>query len=346
MNDLALGFANMTVVAAVSLLFSCSAANSQAQSPLVEAWNKGDEATIFSFGDAMDLRPYFALSDSDIAAISVPMAQWIPIERTLESSSDQSWRSFKTEQDWTPFYNALPKTSDIKKRWGLGQVAAWELRALAEKGRISEASQAIIPDLIEGLDHPCRGETARDCFYALTALTRLYTHLPHGLPEGQETELKEWYRNWWHSNNSKHLIVDNALREQMKASVLAVCSRIEAATAQSGNSLHGFKMPARNILLMRGEDGSLFQTSYFPNSELSGIDSGRAGLAPWIWIGVVSQSTPLSALSRWSFKNTFPANAKEIYREPIKDSDWQVEVYTSKTSSLDDAAIAKNLSGR
>jgi hypothetical protein len=244
---------------------------------LVEAWEKGDEGTIFSFGDAMDVRPYLALSDRDIAAISVPMAQWIPIERVLESSSDQSWRSFKTEQDWTPFYNALPKTSEIKRRWGLGQVAAWELRALAEKGRINESSQEVIPDLIEGLDHPC-GETARDCFYALTALTRLYTHLPQGLPVGHEKELKEWYRNWWHSNNSKHLIVDNALREQMKESVLAVCSRIEAATAQAGNSLHGFKVPARNILLMGGEDGSLFETSYFPNSEFSGIDSRRAGL--------------------------------------------------------------------
>ncbi len=336
----------MRVLAAIVLLLWYSPANSQGQSPLVEAWEKGDVNTIFSFGDAMDVRPYFALSDGDVAAISEPMARWIPIQPALESSSDKSWKSFKAEQDWTPFYNALPKTSDIKKRWGLGQVAAWELRALAEKGRISESSHAIIPDLIEGLDHPCRGETARDCFYALTALTSLYTHLPQGLPVGQETELKEWYRNWWHSNNSKHLIVDNALREQMKDSVIAVCSRIEAATKQAGNSLHGFKVPAQNMLLIGGEDGSLFQTSYFPNSEFSGIDSGRAGLTPWIWIGVVSQSKPLPALSRWSFKNTFPAKAKEIYREPITNSDWQVEVYTSKTSSLDDTALAKSLSGR
>jgi hypothetical protein len=44
--------------------------------------------------------------------------------------------------------------------------------------------------------------------------------------------------------------------------------------------------------------------------------------------------------------NTFPAKAKEIYRVPIKMTDWQIEVYTSKTSSLDNASIAKNLSGR
>jgi hypothetical protein len=273
------------------------------------------------------------------------MARWIPIESTLESYPDQSWKRFKTEQDWTPFYNALPETSEIKKRWGLGKVAAWELRALAEKGRISDASRDIIPDLIDGLDHPSRSDTARDCFYALAALTKLYTHLPQGLPSGQETELKRWYRTWWQANKSKHLVVDEALRKHMKDEVLAVCSRIQMTTAQTGNSLRGFKAPSATILLMGGEDGSLYETSYFPNSEFSGIDAGRAGLAPWIWIGVISRSQPLSALSRWTVKSTFPTSAHKIYEELIKDSDWQIEVYTSKTSSVEDVVLSRRLSG-
>jgi hypothetical protein len=116
-------------------------------------------------------------------------------------------------------------------------------------------------------------------------------------------------------------------------------------TAQTGNSLRGFKAPSATILLMGGEDGSLYETSYFPNSEFSGIDAGRAGLAPWIWIGVISRSQPLSALSRWTVKSTFPTSAHKIYEELIKDSDWQIEVYTSKTSSVEDVVLSRRLSG-
>jgi len=131
----------------------------------------------------------------------------------------------------------------------------------------------------------------------------------------------------------------------MKDCVLAACNQIQVVTDKAENSLHGFKVPARSNLPMGREDGCLFETSYFPNSELSGIDAGIAGLAPWIWIGVVSQSQPLAALTRWRFRDTFPAMAQKIYQMPIKSSDWQIEVYTSKPSSLDDAALVKCLSG-
>jgi hypothetical protein len=54
----------------------------------------------------------------------------------------------------------------------MGHQAAWVIRVLSEKRRVHQ--ETLIPILIEGVAHPSSSFTGRDCFSALTALTKLY----------------------------------------------------------------------------------------------------------------------------------------------------------------------------
>ncbi len=327
-------------------LLSVSVAVSQSPPPLAAAWEDGDEKSIYAFSSIGDATRYLDLSDAEIATLAVPMARWIPLQKTLDSSSDQSWKSFKTEGDWTPFLNALPRTDQIKKRWWLGELAASACRNLAEKGRLK--TKAVIPYLIAGLDHPCQSYTARDCYYALAALTKLYDkQQPIFESRDQSHALKEWYSEWWDKNKNEDLIVDTELNSRIDACFVAACKRVEIATADVHNSLHGFKAPTLNTISRTNE--ALRETEYFPKEELSGVDLGRLGRTSWIWIGVVSKSPPITTISRWSKSGVDPAagmpvGTKEIFREAVPNSDWQIRVYTNRVPASDDAVLVKELS--
>jgi hypothetical protein len=331
---------------AAFFLLSVSVAVSQSPPPLAAAWENGDENSIYAFSSISDATRYLDLNDAEIAALAVPMARWIPLQKTLESSSDQSWKSFKTEGDWTPFLNSLPKTDPVKKRWWLGELAASACRALAEKGRLK--TKEVIPYLIAGLDDPCQSYTARDCYYALAALTKLYDKQQPIFESRLESHaLNEWYSEWWKKNRNGDLIVDSGLRSRIDASFLTACKRIELATADVHHSLHGFKTPALSTISRTDE--ALRETEYFPREELSGVDLGRMGRTSWIWIGVVSKSSPITTISKWSKSDLDPASAmpvgtKEIFHKSVPNSDWQIKVYTNRVPTPDEAALVKSLS--
>jgi hypothetical protein len=329
---------------AAFFLLSVSVAVSQSPPPLAAAWENGDENSIYAFSSISDATRYLDLSDAEIAALAVPMARWIPLQKTLDSSSDQSWKSFKTEGDWTPFLNALPRTDQIKRRWWLGELAASACRDLAEKGRLK--TKAVIPYLIAGLDHPCQSYTARDCYYALAALTKLYDKQQLE-SRGESHALKKWYTKWWDKNQNEDLIVDSELKSRIDETFVAACKRVELATADVHNSLHGFKAPTLSTISRTTV--ALRETEYFPKEELSGVDLGRMGRTSWIWIGVVSKSPPITTIPRWSKSDLdptvgMPLGTKEIFREAVPNSDWQIRVYTNRVPASDDAVLAKELS--
>lgn len=311
--------------------------NLRALSPLTEAWKTGDEKVIYSYSLYPDSSPYLKLSDTEIAELAFPIAHWIPFVSKPEI----------TLHNRVAFFDLSPDDYEKKKRDSLALYAAWFIRVLAEQDRLKHESQVVIPELIEGLDNPNVDYVGRDCYYALVALTGLYDHR-QPVYEHNLGELATWYRKWWEANSSKDLIVDDILRERIKGRLLRVCARIEAVTASPSNAFHGFRTPASKDLNRDGE--ALYGVEYWPASEFSGVNMGRHGNASWIWIGIVSQSSLITTIPSWNKlktgpEDTLPARAKLIYKEPIPNSDWQIEIYTKDTPPADDLMFENSLKG-
>jgi hypothetical protein len=345
-------------VLASAFLFPAMGRAAQTPTPLTIAWSQGDQHQIHAFASSGNDRNYLKLSDQEIADLAVPIAQWIPIQPALDASPNQTWRNLKDEEDWNIFMGNLRGSNPIVKRWFLGVNAASVCRHLAENGRLK--TQAVIPYLISGLDHPC-GNVDMNCYYALQYLTRLHNddaNIWYDSPQ-KIRALKKWYSDWWDKNQNKDLIVDAELQQRVDDCFLKVCNQIKAATANVHHSLHGFNSPAPNSIPY-SDSNILLETEFFPDHQSREtkvgdidlvnnviLDLGRMGEASWIWIGVVSQAQFNSKIPDWMPASDptagFPKQARQIYRKDIPNSYWQIEVYTSIVPDADNAILVSNL---
>jgi hypothetical protein len=226
----------------------------------------------------------------------------------------------------------------------MSHAAAWSLRCLAEKRCIARTD--VIPDLIEGLDHPSHSFTGRDSFYALTALTRLYDGpLTNWSLENVEQSkiIADWFRNWWTRNREKNVILTPLLESQIRERFLELATILSTAGQSSAPSLRGFRPPDRNIYHRVGEP--LFEV------EFDGEGDGSRGRGKgWLRI-MINPGTPLlhsvprwERYPQWDATLALPGEATLLHREVFPETDWVITVHTKRVPETERTLLTKLLS--
>jgi hypothetical protein len=311
----------------------------------LDHWKGGDWAV-----QKISDRAYLDYTDEELSRLIPVIAQWIPIKAELEKSPHDAWKTFKTEHEWTPFLNALPPDHPIRKRWGLGHRAAWVIRVLAENRRLQQES--VLPALIEGVAHPCASFTGRDCFYALTALTKLYDgpltswgNLDEG--ERDAVKISEWFVHWYAGNQGKQMIVTPTLEQQIKKQHLAVATRLENLVSEPPHSLHGFRAPDEKDYHKVG--APLFDVQW--DGRLLSVPIVRARGEGWVLICARPQTKLIEGVKAWErypswdMLKALPQGARRIYQHPIVDTDWALEIYVNRLSNREIAQLSSALEG-
>ena len=330
----------------VMILFALAARVAFAGYPeTLQAWNDGDWA-VQNIRD----QQYLDFSDDQLAELLPAIEKWIPIQDELEAHADKSWRTFKSEHDWTPFLNALPSDHPIRKKWGMGHQAAWVIRVLSEQRRVHQ--ETVIPILIEGVAHPSSSFTGRDCFYALTALTKLYDGPLTSwgnLEFPDEAQLiSKWFSSWRAANQGKKLIITKERENEIKKDYLMLCASLEGLVRDSSHSLHGFKSPTEKDYHRVGEPLFGVQSDGRSRSSLPGDLHGEG----WVWVMVRPQTKLIEGIKgwerypSWDALEALPEGARKIYSSPVVDSDWSFEVYAHRLEAKEIEALSTGLKKR
>jgi len=327
----------------VTILFALATAVAFADYPAtLQAWKEG----AWKVQNIRD-QEYFDYNDDQLSELLPIVANWIPIQAELERHADNSWRTFKSEHGWTPFLNALPPDHPIRKKWGMGHQAAWVIRVLSEKRRVHQ--EALIPVLIEGVAHPSSSFTGSDCFYALTALTKLYDGPLTSwgnLDFPDEAQLiSQWFGSWRTANRSKNLIITKERENEIKKDYLLLCARLEELVRDRSHSLHGFKSPTEKDYHRVGEP--LFGVKWDGRfrSSLPGHLHGEG----WVWVMVRPQTKLIEGIKgwerypSWDALEALPEGARKIYASPFDDSDWSFEVYAHRLKDKEIEALSTGL---
>lgn len=325
------------------ILFTLAAGVAFAGYPeTLQAWNDGDWA-VQNIRD----QQYLDYSDDQLSELLPAIEKWIPIQDELEGHADKSWRTFKSEHDWTPFLNALPSDHPIRRKWGMGHQAGWVIRMLSEKRRVHR--ETLIPILIEGVAHPSSSFTGRDCFYALTALTKLYDGPLTSwgnLEFPDEAQLiSKWFSSWRVANQGKKLIITKERENEIKKEYLTLCVRLEELVRDSSHSLHGFKSPTDEDYHRVGEPLFGIQWDGRFRSALPGEVHGEG----WVWVLVRPQTKLIEGIKgwerhpSWDALEALPEGAQVIYSRPFENSDWSLEVYVHRLEDKELKTLSADL---
>jgi len=308
----------------------------------LQAWNDGDWA-VQNIRD----QEYLDYSDDQLSELLPAIEKWIPIQDELERHAYKSWRTFKSEHDWTPFLNALPSEHPIRKKWGMGHQAAWVIRVLSEERRVHQ--ETLIPILIEGVAHPSSSFTGRDCFYALTALTKLYdgplTSWGNLKSPDEAQLISKWFSSWRTANPGKKLIITKERENKIKKDYLVLCARLEQLVRDRSHSLHGFRSPTEIDYHRVGEPLFGVQWDGRFRSSLPGDFHGEG----WVWVMVRPQTTLIEGIKgwerdpSWDVLEALPEGARKIYASPFVDSDWCLEVYVHRVKEDEIEALSLGL---
>lgn len=302
---------------------------------VLRGWQTGD----YRLHDRLNDSSYAKFSDEELRRLLPELTKWIPLTRELEAHEDGSWKAFKEQHEWTPFWNALPMDHPLRVRWGRGMAAASIIAFLAERGRVEDES--VIPALIDGLENPDGGSTGRDCFRTLTRLTKLYdgplTSWAYVQTAEERRQVADWFRVWQRKMTGRQMIVTKALMQSIKAEFLAVTRAIEAE-AVAEHSLNGYKSPDEKIYHKVGEP--LFDSAWTGNganvssvATLAADGTWRKPGNGWMFACVRLQTPVLHDLKNWNryewdTTKTFPKTAMMVFSRKINGTDWAIEVYT------------------
>jgi hypothetical protein len=308
----------------------------------LQAWNDGN----WSVSKIRD-QQYLEYSDDQLSELLPAIAKWIPIQNELEDHPDKSWRAFKSEQDWTPFLNALRLDHPIRKKWGMGHQAAWVIRVLSEKRRVYQEN--LLPILIDGVAHPSSSFTGRDCFCALKALTKLYDGPLTSWGDFEYPDeaqlISKWFSSWRTANLGKKLITTKERENKIKKDYLMLCSRLEELTLDSSHSLHGFKSPTEEDYHRVGEPLFGVQWDGRFRSSILGDLHGEG----WVWVMVRPQTKLIEGIKRWEkypswdTLEVLPSEARKIYSSAFVDSDWSIEVYVHRVKDEEIESLSAGL---
>ncbi|MCS6244218.1 MAG: hypothetical protein H2172_10230 [Opitutus sp.] len=300
---------------------------------VLRGWETGD-CRLFG-----DLNPpsYAEFGDAELRRLLPELAKWIPITRELAVHGDQSWRAFKEPHEWTPFWNALPLYHPLRVRHGQGMEAASLIAYLVEQKRIQDP--AIFPELIEGLENPPDSSTNRDCFRALTQLTRIYDGPLTSWSLVRTAEhrrlVADWFRTWHGKMAGRKMSVTSALLQSIKREFLSVTCVIESQAVAPGHALHGYKSPDEKIYHEVGEP--LFYSSWTGSGDNRAVIMSAGQSKPlygmgWMFACVRVQTSLLHEIEwwdryKWDTVDTLPKWATLIFSRKIEGTDWAIEVY-------------------
>ncbi|MGK0190645.1 MAG: hypothetical protein ACI9R3_006475 [Verrucomicrobiales bacterium] len=309
-------------------------------SQTLKLWENGD----FAVQQIRD-QEYLDYTDQQLSQLLPVLATWIPLQDELGRHPDDSWRAFESEDDWTPFLNALPPDHAIRRRWELSQRAASVIRVLAEKRRMNVES--LLPILIEGVAHPSLALTGRDCFYSLTALTKLYdgsltswTNIPH-----EAKKISEWFEAWRKVNQEKKLIVTVDREKEIHKDYLSLTVHLEELVSDRSHGLHGFRAPTEKDDHRAGEPLFGIRWDGWNRSSVREDPLGDG----WVWVMVRPQTKLIEGIKTWEQTPSWdalealPEGARIVYSRPIENSDWGLEVYVNRITDPEIESLSSGL---
>ena len=313
-------------------------------SQTLKLWENGD----FAVQQIRD-QEYLDYTDEQLSQLLPVLATWIPIQGELEKHPDDSWRAFESEDDWTPFLNALPPDHAIRKRWELSQRAASVIRKLSEKRRMN--LESLLPILIDGVAHPSLALTGRDCFYSLTALTKLYDgSLTSWCNTPREAKkISKWFRSWRTVNQEKKLIVTAGRENEINKEYLSLMAHLEELVSDRSHSLRGFRAPTEKDDHRAG--GPLFGFRWDGRDHSSAIRKDLHGDG-WVWVLVRLQTKLIEGIKgwerwegnlSWDALEALPEGARMIYSRPIENTDWGLEVYVNRITDQEIESLSSGL---
>lgn len=280
---------------------------------------------------------YLAYSDEQLAQLLPVIAAWIPIQDELEKHSDSSWQAFETPHDWTPFLNALPPDHPIRKRWGLGRVAASVIRELSAHQRMH--LESLLPILIEGVADPTYSSTGTYCLNALELLTKIddprltsWSRLKH--PQDAKT-ISRWFQSWHDANDDKPLIISADLENEIRNAFLPLVIFLEKQIPPGEPSSPGGSKKVRPPLPRHVRP--LFDIHF--QGPIRGANRGQRNIPGWVWVVIRPQTRiqeNMHAWERtppWSTFEMLPAEAQMVHSSPIENSAWSLEIYGNQLTA-------------
>lgn len=305
---------------------------------MLQTWKDGNPQTVHD-------QVYLAYTDDQLSELLPVLTTWIPIQDELESHPDDSWKALNSWQEWFQFINALPPGHPIRRKFRLSGQAASTIRVLAENRRIDQ--EFLLPILIEGVSHPYSLSTGRNCFYALTALTRLY----YGSALRNELELHrdaalitEWFRAWYISSQGKRRIVTVDMEHAIQRECLSLSAYLETLVSDHSHNLNGFRAPTERVY--HGSASSpLFDIKWdgrFIATRLT-YPGGQGALRVVVRPQVKLIEGIVTFLD--DFKS-FPAATRMIYSKTFDETDWALEVYVDRLTDTEIETLSSSLRKR
>jgi hypothetical protein len=288
---------------------------------------------------------YANLTLDEVNNLLPQMAKWIPMEEVLAECHDQSWKTFKSTEEWTLFYNALPFNHPVRKQWDLGVKAADLIRGFCENNLVD--NQDVLRVLVAGLSVPVY-YTRSDSFAALTSLTDLYdgplTSVAYITPGNDWKLLVDWFGAWLKESTTKQLILTSTWKEKLKRRFISVCRCVETSSSTQGAALHGFKAPGDELHHHVGEP--IFDLLWTGGPlETFRVPPNGGG---WLYACVRSQTPLIHTIKGWErwpwdVPAKLPRDAKLAYKEDIAGTDWAVEIYTKNVPEQELSQLTKAL---
>ena len=282
---------------------------------------------------------YLNYSQEEISRLVPQIVKWIPIQDALLKHEDQSWRQFVKDDDWARFRNAMPGDHPLAMRLSMRLKAASTLSSLASSKQRCIVDTSVIPSLIDGLENPMPSDDRRDCFRALSELTRLYREADsfwhRDAPPRDRKLIADWFRDWYRANSTKQLIITPALEERVKKRFLSLVSTIKTISLNPDHSLFGFRevnegRMGRDPLFSEGFDG---ESPMWDRMGIS-IPHGRG----WLSIRVRVQTPRVKGVKVLDedgidVRTAVIMDAKgatPVYHENIDGTDLAIEVHAAR----------------
>lgn len=230
-------------------------------------------------------------------------AKSLSINQYIEAIGDDSIHKHFTK----PSAQDSPAEAECRRQWGINTSAAELLRHLSEKRMINDP--AVLPYLIDALNHPDRNFVGQPCFHALQYLT--YHESGHAywarLVEDakRHAQVLSWWKGWWEENRHKHPVFEREVEGRLRLLVLDIAKTISTELKPIHPQLSEFSVPKQ--LRLHAPPSPLFHIEYNPrllaNIHPHGLDRDHL---PWLYIKCEFKTPDLAAPPGWRRDERLP----------------------------------------
>jgi len=268
----------ISLIASILLIKCSTAEEKHSKNVNLKAWSDRDLKAIQN----ISLHAIMGLTLAERNEVALAAAKSLSIKEYIGVIGKNSIFKHFTK----PPAQDSPEEAECRRQLGINMSAAELLRHLSEMKMIDDP--AVLPYLIDALDHPARSFVGQRCFYALTYLTRqrtgdIYWARLVDDPE-KHAAIRKWWIDWFDKNKESHPIFDRNLEEKARSEVLRLSGIIEKELKPNFQELALFQSPP--TLPLRWQR-PLFYIEYNPGNwslaidTFKGIDRKRL---PWILI--------------------------------------------------------------